>query len=244
METINDLSVPDSTKLPNSVQQIPSVRLKAITLGFWSALLTAIFTILFVISTFIYLPPAWQGIQSYSKSFSSIQLISVIPCMIFALTNVMLLISFHYYFPEHQRIFSMLGIAFTVIYATIIWINGYLQLFVLRLNLLQGQLENLAILAMPNPHSVFYALEAIGYGFLSIALLAISPVFKGKRLANWIRGLFIVTGILGIYGIVIALFDKPVLIISGLGIWMILYPISMVLVCIFFKSERSMTVNK
>lgn len=238
MDTINDFSLSDTNKLPEEMKQIPSARSKAIALGFWSALLTAIFTILFVISTFVFLPPAWEGIQSYSKSFNSWQLISVVPCMIFALTNVMLMVSLHYYIPEHQRIYSLLGIAFTVIYATIIWINAYLQLFVVRLNMLQGQLESLAILAMPNTHSVFYALEAIGYGFLSIALLFISPVFTGKRLANWIRGLFIVVGILGIYGVVIALFDKPVLIISGLGLWMILYPISMVLVCIFFRKAR------
>ncbi len=85
--------------------------------------------------------------------------------MIFAVTNVVLMISLHYYLPEYQRIFCLLGIAFTIIYATIIWINGYLQLFVLRLNIIQGQLESLAILAMPNTHSVFYSLEAIGMGF-------------------------------------------------------------------------------
>ncbi len=121
------------------------------------------------------------------------------------------------------------------------WSNSYLQLFVVRLNILQGQLEGLALLAMPNLHSVFFALEAIGYGFLSVAVLAVSPVFTGERLANWIRALFIMVGIVGIYGVVIAPFDQPVLILAGLGIWNLLFPISMVLVCIFFKNANQPT---
>ncbi len=226
------------------MKQVSSVQSKAITLGFWSALLTAIFVTLFVIATFVFLPPDWQGIQSYAQSFNSLQLVSVIPPVVFAVTIIVLMVSLHYYVAEEKKIFSMLGIAFAIIYATIIWSNAYLQLFVVRLNILQGQLESLAILAMPNLHSVFFALEAIGYGFLSAAVLAISPVFTGGRLANWIRGLFIVNGAVGIYGVVIALFDKPILILAGLGIWNLLFPISMVLVCIFFKNANQQTHSR
>ncbi len=219
------------------MQQVSPVQSKASTMGFWAALLTAIFVTLFVISTFVFLPPDWQGIQSYAKSFNSLQLVSVIPPLVFAVTILVLMVSVHFYVAAENRIFSALGIAFAIIYATIIWCNAYLQLFVVRLNILQGQLESLAILAMPNLHSVFFALEAIGYGFLSFALLAISPVFTGGRVANWIRGLFIAIGVVGIYGMVIALFDQPVLILAGLGIWNLLFPISMVLVCFFFKNK-------
>ncbi len=223
------------------MKQVSSVQSKAITLGFWSAMLTAIFVTLFVIATFVFLPPDWQGIQSYAQSFNSLQLVSVIPPVVFAVTIIVLMVSLHYYVAEDQKIFSMLGIAFAIIYATIIWSNAYLQLFVVRLNILQGQLESLAILAMPNLHSVFFALEAIGYGFLSAAVLSVSPVFTRGRLANWIRRLFIAIGIVGIYGVVIAPFDQPILILAGLGFWNLLVPISMVLVCIFFKNANQPT---
>lgn len=218
--------------------QIPSIRSKAVTLGFWAALLTVVFTILFVVSTFVFLPPDWTGIESYAQSFSSLQLISVIPPVIFAITIIMLMVSLHYFMAEEKKIYSLLGIAFSIIYATIICSNAYLQLFVVRLNILHGQLEGIAILAMPNLRSVFFALEAIGYGFLSIALLVISPAFTGGRLAKWIRGLFIANGALGVLGMIIALFDNPVLIFAGLGIWNLLFPISMVLVCIFFRNTK------
>ncbi len=220
------------------MNQSSSLQSKAITLGFWAALLTAIFTVLFVISTVVFLSPDWNGIEAYAQSFRSIQLVSLVPCVLFAITLVILMVSIHYYVPEEKRIFSLLGIAFSIIYATMIWINAYLQLYVVRLNILQGQLDGLALLAMPNFHSVFFALEAIGYGFLSIALLAVSPVFTGQRLANWIRGLFILVGVIGICGIILALFDRPVLILAGLGLWNLAYPVSMVLVCIYFWKAR------
>ncbi len=223
------------------MNQISAVQTKAIQVGFWSSLLTAFFSVVFTVSTLVFLPPDWKGIQSYASSFNSLQMISVIPPIVFALTNIILMVSLHYHVSEDKRMFSSLGIAFAIIYATIICTNAYLQLFVVRLNILQGQLEGLSLLAMPNLRSVFFALEAVGYGFLSVAMLATSPVFKGGRLANWIRVLFIVIGVIGVYGAIIALLDNPVLILAGLGIWELLFPISMILVCIYFKNAGQQT---
>ncbi len=142
---------------------------------------------------------------------------------------------------EDKRIFSSLGIIFATIYATIICSNAYLQLFLVRLNLLQGQLEGLAILAMPNLRSVFFCAGSGRLWVLSVAMLAASPVFSGGRLASWIRGLFIVNGVLGVYGAIIALFHNPVLILAGLGIWNLVFPLYIILVCIYFKNASQQT---
>jgi hypothetical protein len=101
-------------------KEASAVHLKAITIGFWAALLTAVFTILFVISTFVFLPPNWNGIESYSKSFYSLQMISVVPPMKFAVTSIVLMVSFHCYVVDRKKIYSLLSIAFSIIYATII----------------------------------------------------------------------------------------------------------------------------
>ncbi len=225
------------------MDQMPAVRSKAIQLGFWSSLLTAIFTVMFAVSTFVFLAPDWKGIQSYASSFNSLQMIPVIPPIAFALTNIIVMVSLHYHVSEDRRIFTLLGIAFATIYATIICSNAYLQLFVVRLNILQGQLEGLALLAMPNLRSVFFGLEALGYGFLSVATLVVSPAFTGGRLANWIRGLFVVNGVIGIYGVIIAPLDNPVLILAGLGLWNLVFPVSMILLCIYFKNAGRRTAR-
>ncbi len=223
------------------MNDISAVQSKAIRVGFWSSMLTAIFTLVFAVSTFIFMPPDWNGIQAYASSFNSLHMIPVIPPIAFALTNIIVMVSLHYYVSEDKRIFTTAGIAFATIYATIICTNAYLQLFVVRLNILQGQLEGLALLAMPNLRSVFFALEAVGYGFLSVATLAASPVFTGGRLARWIRGLFVLVGVIGVYGVIVAPLDNPILILAGLGLWNLVFPLSMILVCIYFKNASQPT---
>jgi hypothetical protein len=166
-------------------------------------------------------------------------MLSFIPVRLLAPTLLVLMISIHYDAQEQQRMFRLLGIAFAVIYTAIICVNYYVQLFVVRMNLLHGQLDSLTILALPDLRSVFFALETLGYAFLCCASLAISPIFRGGRLANWIRGLFIVNAALGILAAIIAPFDVPFLIFAGLGIWILLFLTALILVGVFFSKAKS-----
>jgi len=211
----------------------------AITLGFWSAILASIFTILFVMlaigTTLVSPPKAWSGIQTYAEHFNWLDMASFIPAFFLAPTMVILMACIHAVTPEKKQVFSLIGLAFTSIYAAIIPTNYYLQLFVVRLNLQIGTLDGLALLAQPNLHSIFFALETLGYAFLSLATLLVSPVFKGGMLAGWIRSLFIISGALGIFGVIVAPFDQPYIIFAGLGIWSLAFPISTILLSIFFR---------
>ena len=207
----------------------------AITLGFWSAILSTVFTIVFVVLALVFTPEEWSGIVSYAKNFNFLQMANFIPVILLAPTVIVLMVCIHFVAPETKKVFSLIGIAFSSVYAAIICTNYYLQLFVVRLNLLSDTLDGLAILAMPNLHSIFFALETIGYAFLSLATLFVSPVFRGGKLEGWIRWLFIISGVLGIFGVLVAPFDQPILIFAGLGIWSLAFPISTALIGIFFK---------
>jgi hypothetical protein len=211
----------------------------AITLGFWSAILASVFTLSFVVlaigSTLVSPPKAWSGIQTYAENFNWLDMASFIPAIFLAPTMVILTACIHAVAPEKKQVFSLIGLAFMSVYAAIIPTNYYLQLFVVRLNLQSGTLDGLALLAQPNLHSIFFALETLGYAFLSLATLFVSPVFKGGKLAGWIRSLFIVSGAVGIFGVLVAPFDQPYLIFAGLGIWSLAFPISTILLSIFFR---------
>jgi hypothetical protein len=208
-------------------------------LGFWSAILASIFVILFVLiaigTSIIFPTKAWSGIQAYAENFNFLDMASFIPAFFLAPTMVILIACINAITPESKKIFSQIGLAFTVVYAVIIPTNYYLQLFVVRLNLQSGTLEGLSILAQPNLHSVFFALETLGYGFLSLATLFVSLVFTNGKLEIWMRSLFIVSGAVGIFGLLIAPFDQPYLIFAGLGIWSIAFPLSTILLSIFFR---------
>jgi len=222
----------------NAIPKTTTLQKAVIKLGFWSAIFASMFVILFVliaISTSLFFPmQAWSGIQGYAENFNFLDMASFIPAFFLAPTMVILIACINAIAPESKKIFSQIGLAFTVVYAVIIPTNYYLQLFVVRLNLQSGTLEGLSILAQPNLHSVFFALETLGYGFLSLATLFVSLVFTNGKLEIWMRSLFIVSGAVGIFGLLIAPFDQPYLIFAGLGIWSIAFPLSTILLGIFF----------
>jgi hypothetical protein len=205
------------------------------TLGFWSAIAAAGLTVAFAILSVVFTPAEWRDMTSYADSFASIQMASFVPVLFLAPTMVLLMACIHYRAPEDKRVLSLTAVALTTVYATLIGTNYYLQLFVVRLNILSGDLEGLSLLVMPNLHSVFFAFESIGYAFLSLATLVILPIFAESSLANWIRRLLIITGALGLFGVVVAPFDYPLLIFAGLGLWSLLFPVAMVLVGLYFR---------
>ena len=210
------------------MSEITTTQKTAITLGFWSAIFASVFTILFVliaIGTSIVFPmKAWSGIQTYAENFNFLDMASFIPALFLAPTMVILIACINAITPETKKTFSQIGLAFTIVYAAIIPTNYYLQLFVVRLNLKSGTLEGLSILAQPNLHSIFFALETLGYGFLSLATLFVSLVFTSGKLEIWMRSLFIVSGAVGIFGVLVAPFDQPYLIFAGLGLWSLAFP--------------------
>jgi hypothetical protein len=148
-------------------------------------------------TTFVLPPKTWRGIQAYAGNFNVLEMASFIPAFLLAPTVVVLMACIHCVTPEKRQVFSLTGLAFASVYAVIIPANYYLQLFVVHLNLKSGSLEGLALLSQPNIHSVFFALETLGYAFLSLATLFASQVFSGGKLESWIRWLFIVSGAVG-----------------------------------------------
>jgi hypothetical protein len=222
----------------NTTHKISTTRQTAIILGFWSAILASVFTILFVllavVTSLIFPIKTWSGIQTYAENFNFFDMASFIPAFFLAPTMVILIACINAIAPETKKIFSQIGLAFTIVYAAIIPTNYYLQLFVVRLNLQGGTLEGLSILAQPNLHSTFFALETLGYAFLSLATLFVSSVFTSGKLEIWIRSLFIASGAVGIFGVLVAPFDQPYLVFAGLGLWSLTFPMSTILLSIFF----------
>jgi hypothetical protein len=157
----------------NPTRETTTDRQTAITLGFWSAILASAFTVLFIVlavgTAFISPPKPWSGIQTYAENFTLREMASFIPAFLLAPTVVILMACIHCVTPETKKVFSLIGLAFAGVYAAIIPANYYLQLFVVRLNLESGTLDGLALLAQPNFHSVFFALETLGYALLSLA---------------------------------------------------------------------------
>lgn len=212
--------------------------------GYWSSIIAAILAIAFTILAFVFPVAEWQGIEAYKASFQFNQMYNHIPVLLLTPVMVILMTCIHFFAPNNKKFFGMLGLAFSIVYAVIISINYYIQLFVVRLNLINGDLNGLSLWALPNLHSIFFAFESLGYCFLGLATFFAAVVFTGGKLENWIKVLFITNGVFGISGAIISLFDKPLIIFAALGLWCIVFPLSTILLANLFHRRIKLEFGK
>ncbi|MGE5590578.1 MAG: hypothetical protein ACM3ZA_08170 [Bacillota bacterium] len=167
--------------------------------GLWSAVLTTVWAIGFT-AAFVWQavasPPSmtWQDLEAYAASFNPASLAAVlVPSLLLAPSYVALVAAVHGGAPDGRRVWSGMGLAFAVIYAGVASLNYTVQLVVLRGNLLGGEPQGLALVAMGNPRSLFWGLAILGYDFyLALSALFLVPALGRGKLEGWIGRLFAV----------------------------------------------------
>lgn len=207
----------------------------ALRLGFWAAILATAFTMLFVLLAAAFPSGEWSGIEAYARDFDSLQMAQLLPVLLLVPTVVVLMSSIHTVAPDNRKVYSRIGVALAGVYAAIIATNYMLQLFVVRLNVLNGDLEGLSLIAMANPSSVFVALEAIGYGIFGLVMLFTGSVFTGAKLESWIRGLLVVSGLTGVLGAIAAALGREMLTLVGFGVSLLAFPVATILMAVLFN---------
>jgi hypothetical protein len=84
-------------------------------LGFWSAVLTAVFSVLFVVGSTLgtagLLLPPWDVVIAVGAS-------------LLAPSFVVMMMSVHYAAPAEKKIWSQIGMTFAVLYAALVSIEG------------------------------------------------------------------------------------------------------------------------
>jgi len=188
-------------------------------IGFWSAILVTIFL-------------ALSGITSSA----SIYLISNISGFILTSIFLIVIICIYYTAPDDKKIFGHIGLAFAIIYATMISMNYFIQLTFVRFGVF-----NTDVFSITDPQSMMMTIEILGYFFMGLSTLFIAPIFESGRLEQSIRWLFVFNGILGIGGAIgFALNLDWRILIGGLIIWTIVMPITTVLISYWFKQRNQM----
>ncbi|MBI4303793.1 MAG: hypothetical protein HY665_05600 [Chloroflexi bacterium] len=215
---------------------------KAINLGYWSAILATLFSVGFtvtvIVSAMISPSGEWSGIEQYAASFQTAQVIPVVPPLLLAPTFVALVASLYLRTSQDKKIFGLIALSFTIMYATIIWIIDYIELTVVRQNILNGTIEGLALWAIPNPRSLFFALEAAGYFFLGISTLFAAPLFGKGTLETWIRWFFVTNGLISIAGIIAYAFGNVTTVFATLIIWAMIFPLATALIAMPFRRAK------
>lgn len=169
--------------------------ISAIRLGFCAAILTAALTAVFF-GVGIFGSSAFNGSIPYPYVLSTIRPIDYavwIPAILLAPTLVVLIACIHIQSPTDKKIFSQIALSFSLIFASIVTADYFIQLTVVLPSILSKETEGLSLFSMYNPHGILVSLESLGYLFMNSALLALAGVFVGKnKLERAIRWIFLI----------------------------------------------------
>jgi hypothetical protein len=126
------------------------------------------------------------------------------PSLLMALLFVVLIVILRHYASPDKQVFSTIALSLAIVSASMLIMDYFIQLAVMQPSFLKGEVEGLSLFSQYNPHSIFIALEDIGYLLMGVSFLFIAPVFVGQqRLGKAIRLLFITSGILTIGALII-----------------------------------------
>lgn len=194
------------------------------SIGFWSSLLTGVLNLWYLVGFIAYQPilhAPWPGLKTFAENFQQLPLLSwVIPCFFLTLTFVTMIASIYMLVLEDNKIWGLLGLIFAVIYSAVLSANYYIQMTVVRYNLMNGMLDGILLWLYADyyPYTIPGALEGVGYLFMCLSFFCISKVFKRKNLEGWIHWFFIATGISGLVVFIDPLIRLPIFLLLICGI--------------------------
>lgn len=202
-------------------------------IGYWSAVLAALFSLIYVIGQIF----EWLGVlgskggpESSSTVLGLIVLLT--PSLFLGTTFAVLMVSVHYYAPADRKIWSHLGIVFASIYAVLISINYYVQLTLVVPRMLRGDVEDIRFLLFVPFDSFLYAVDILGYSFMSLSTLFAAFVFRGPGLERTVRRFLLANGLILPF-IALQNYYHPLIWIAAL--WGITFPGAMISLATLFK---------
>jgi len=163
----------------------PSVK----RIGFWSAVLTTVFSISYDVgqlAEWLGLLGSGGGPESASTPLGLAVLLT--PSLFLGPAFLMLIVAVDQLAAPELRIWSRAAMAFATMYTALICINYFVQLTLVAPRLARGRVHGVEPFLFIPFDSFLYAVDILGYGFMSVATLLAARVFTGgglQRIARW-----------------------------------------------------------
>ena len=171
----------------------PSVR----AVGFWSAVLATVLSITYDVGQ-IAEWLGWLGSQGGPESSSTPLGIVVLltPSLFLGSSFLVLVVSVHQASSLDRKVWSHTAVVFATAYAVLISINYFVQLAWVGPRLAAGRIDGVEPFLFVPFDSFLYAVDILGYSFMSLATLFAAMVFTGKGLERVVRWFLIANGLL------------------------------------------------
>ena len=168
------------------------------SLGIFSAAATVVLVVAYAVTLavgLVTLSSPRQPIGDPMFTILEVLIIAMMPAM------VALMVAVHAWAPTRAKTLSLISVVFMGLLAGLTCSVHFVILTLSRQPEFAGQPWVPLVLSFEWP-SVAYALDILGWDFFfALSMLFAAPVFRGSRLAAWIRGLMIVSGLLALAGL-------------------------------------------
>lgn len=190
--------------------------------GFWSAAVATMCSIAYDVGQIA----EWMGLlgsQGGPESGSTpVGLIVVLtPSLFLGTSFLLLMVSIHQLAPPGRRIWSHAAIAFATAYAVLISTVYFVQLTLVAPRLASGRIEGIEPFLFVPFDSFLYAVDILGYSFMSVATLCAARVFVGGGLHRVVR-LFLTANGLLLPFIALQMYFHPLIWVAAL--WAVVFP--------------------
>jgi hypothetical protein len=166
--------------------------------------------------------------------------LTLLPSLLLAPALLVLLVCVHDAAPEHQRLWSRLGVTFGGLYAALVSTVYVVELTVVEPLIVRGEADRAGLVTI-DPGGVLNAIDGLGYIFLCIALVSLAPLFAGTRLQRWIRGFLLANGA-AMLPIALTYFVDRSFLLMAAPLWAVAMPAATLLLALWFRlAGRSRT---
>jgi hypothetical protein len=199
-----------------------------------SATLATIFSVVYVVAQLA----EWAGLLGSqggpeSGSTPTGLIILLTPSLLLGPSFLVLVVSIHRFASPQRKIWSQAAVAFATAYAVLTGLVYFVQLTLVAPRLAHGETQGIEVLIFEPFNSFLYAVDILGYSFMSLATLFAAFVFAGSSgLQRVIRFLLIANGLLLPF-LALQMFFHPLIYIAAL--WAITFPGATLCLALLFR---------
>jgi hypothetical protein len=205
-------------------------------LGFWSATLATAFSLTYVVFQLAEWA-GWLGSGGGAENASTPLGIVVLltPSLFLGSSFLVLTVSIHELASSDRKIWSHAAVVFATAYTVLISINYFVQLTWIAPRLVAGRTQGIEPFLFTPFDSFLYAVDILGYSFMSVATLFAANVFPGRGLNRVVRGFLIANGLLLPF-IALQMYFHALIWIAAL--WAVTFPGATWSLAILFRRAR------
>lgn len=168
-------------------------------------------TVLFIILMLLYPPESYESAEKFISEFKIHDIMPAIPGLLIVLASLPLFAAMYFYASSERRIPALTGVLFGTGYLVCCGTGYFSQIGMTTRFLNESDKDVISEYIMSNHGSFVYAIDNLGYMFLSLSFIAFSGIFSQHGLQSWIKTVFVIYGIAGLIGTVGYITHYPLL---------------------------------